>query len=512
MSPSWKYHLGVLVFALLAVAGAWFETIVHMARILWTVDVFAHGLVTPLVSGALIWSRRRELALVNPNLHWFGLLVTFGSCFVWLGGELLDIRLFQHIALVTIVQGLTIGLLGMSVYRTMLFPMLFLYFSVPFGSELVGPLQFITANMVVGTLDIIGADYTAEGMLITLPSGLYEVAEACAGVKFLFTSVFTGVLLAHLLYSNWKKQLAVVIGSTVLPIVANVLRVLLILLIAELSDQKLAKGFDHLVYGWVFLSIVLFALISVAYRFVEDKPPLDVRGANFAEPQAVGAKKIFFAFTILSVAGPLLASTFAVSTPHDGQLTEPIESSGITLGNQTDFRVLPDTDLIVRPVYLSADRHASYLFRHNGVVFRAYIAVFNHLRSGKRMFQPGNSLAPAEWKEIERRNQFAELKGCLVPVTEITLQRGESRVLLWTQSRLGSSFISNGIEEKLYTALARVKNEAANASVFVLSAPLLENSVQLRASFEEFLSTIRLDHDLNGAGGVNVRNGGLCAE
>ncbi|MBO6503777.1 MAG: EpsI family protein [Kordiimonadaceae bacterium] len=482
-----------------------------MVQILWKVDAFAHGLLAPIVSASLIWSRRDALARLVPASSWLGVLIVFAASLLWVAGSLLDFALFQHVALVTAIQGVVIGSFGLKVYRQLLFPMLFLYFSVPFGSELVTPLQYLTANLVIGVLDFIGADYTAQGMLITLPSGLYEVAEACAGVKFLFTSIFTGVLLSHLLYASWKKRFAVIAGSIVLPIVANALRVLLIFLIAELSDQKLAKGFDHLVYGWVFLSIVLFTLISVAYRYSDRPDPVDNNIETKTISHVTHPHRQQVAIWLALVLLPVLGLLAVPQSDQSGLLKTPSEIKPLIFAAETKFRTLANTDLIARPNFISADEQWSSLFRHNGVVFRAHLAKFNELSAGQRLFQPGNSLASEEWKPVKSDSVTILAQQCSITFTESILRRGESEMVVWAHHNLGGTVVTNSIDEKLVTAWVQLRRAPAIGAVIVLSAPIAGNLMPVRASFEEFLSTIALDNDLNGLGGVNIRNGGLCA-
>lgn len=511
MLASWRANSFLCALGLAALLLAWSETVSHMVQILWKVDAFAHGLLAPVVSASLVWARRKELSHLSPVGSWFGLLLVAGASIVWLSGSLLEIALFQHFALVTAVQGIVIGTLGISVYRQLLFPMLFLYFSVPFGSELVTPLQHLTASLVITSLDVIGASYTAQGMLITLPSGLYEVAEACAGVKFLFTSIFTGVLLAHLLYSGWKKRIAVVAASIVLPILANALRVLLIFLIAELSDQKLAKGFDHLVYGWVFLSVVLFTLISIAYRYA-DKPLMPETGKPDTERAAeLAPLNRQIAIGVIVAFVPLLSAKLVPQSHHQAMLRTPSIIQPFSINNSDSFRTLANTDLVARPMFLSADEQWSSLFRHSGVVFRFHIARFDNLGSGQRLFQPGNSIAPEEWKPIESKRLSVVTAPCGFELVETVMRRGESETLVWAHYSIANAPVFNSVEEKLGTAWLRLQREPAEGLVIVFSAPLSGNKDQVRASFEEFLSTIAQDHDLNGVGVVNVGNGGLCA-
>ncbi|UTW54149.1 exosortase A [Kordiimonas sp. SCSIO 12610] len=255
-------HYLLFMLGVIALCIGWFDSLGHLFHIIWTVDTFSHGLFVPFISAALIWSRRTSLKKIPVGYSLWGCVVLMVATILWLMGTAAEVRLFEHIALVLALQGIIISAFGVRFYKAILFPSLFLFLMIPFGQSIVTPLQLITAEMVIASLNLLGIEYQAEGVLITLSSGLYEVAQACAGVRFFFTSLVTGVLLSHLVFESVWRRIAILIASMIVPVAANIVRVLTILLIAENTDQSFAKDVDHIVYGWGFLSVVLVILIA----------------------------------------------------------------------------------------------------------------------------------------------------------------------------------------------------------------------------------------------------------
>ncbi|MFC3051196.1 exosortase A [Kordiimonas pumila] len=270
-----SYHilgkLFVTLIALTLVTYVWFDPVQHLFYLITNVDIFSHGQVIPFVSMALVWSRRDILKSVPAFYWWPGLIITASVMVVQFLAVAIDIKILQHVSYILCIQAIILTVFGPYVFRAILFPVAFLILIVPFGSALVPVMQYITADMVINMLSVMGVANSSDGVLITLSSGLYEVAQACAGIKFLFTSMVTGVLLAHLAYDSWFKRVLLVLASAAIPIFANAFRVLGILLIAEATDQSFARGIDHIVYGWGFLSFVLLILIAVAYKFSDKK-------------------------------------------------------------------------------------------------------------------------------------------------------------------------------------------------------------------------------------------------
>ncbi len=512
MTTLWRKHAVLLILGLLVLASAWFEALSHMAKILWNVDVFAHGLLAPIVCVGLIWTRRELLLKMKPTFSVLGLVGLLASCLLWLAAGVLDVALFAHVALVSAIQALVLAVFGWHIYRANIFPMLFLYFSVPFGYELVGPLQRMTAGMVIWVLDLINADFSAEGMLITLPSGLYEVAEACAGVKFFFTSIFTGVLLSHLVFRSWRRRAAIIAFSVVLPIIANALRVLLIFLIAELSDQRLAKGFDHLVYGWVFLSVVLLLLVTTAYKY-SDKPLTDSAMSNDITPGPVAQQRN--GWMLLMLIGVLLpwATTWILPPGQMGETTlRTTISQPIVVDDTAGFRALADTGYVARPEFLLADESRASLLRKNGSVFHAYIADIEVLSSAQRLFHPSNTLVDHTWRQIEFSSSVRQLGVCQLAISEHIFRRGEERTIVWAGYTVDGVAVKNDIEEKIETALQLLKGKQASGTAWVMSAPLVGEPDLIREIFLEFLSTFPADSYLRDAGGALKRGNSICAE
>lgn len=500
-------HILLFSFALLGVLVSWHSTVFHLVGIVWSIDVFSHGIIVPFVSIVLIWSRRAVLSQIQPLFSLLGTGLVLAASILWLVGELVDIALFSHLALMTAINGLVMAVFGLQFYRAVLFPMLFLFLAVPFGYELVGPLQTTTAKLVIGVLDLVGAEYEADGVLIKLPSGLYEVAEACAGVKFLFTSVVTGVLLAHLVFDNWRYRLFILIVSALLPILANALRVLGILAIAEMTDASFAKDVDHIVYGWVFLSIVLFSLIAFAYK-ISDKAR--VQSMPVSEVRSSPARSSHMLVAIVASILPLFAASILPPTVPIKYRENAIQTGSLFDEVPGGYRILGDTSSISNPSFVGANDMRASMLRRGGHVFLASFAHFDRLGQSTRLFRPGNTLAGPRWAPMRGLIEASSGK-CNTAFTEIILRNQEKRMLAWAFYFVNGKPVTSGLNEKLLTAFARLKRDQATGEIFMLSAPIDGNVDNVRKLFTDFLSTFSSDGLLWSSGGAKLGNSIICA-
>ena len=108
------------------------------------------------------------------------------------------------------------------------FPLLFLFFCVPFGEFIMPRLMQWTADItVMGCAPCPVFRCIRKGLQFVIPSGHWSVVEACSGIRYLIASVCVGVLFAYLNYNSWKRRvLFVIAAAAMVPLVANWLRAL----------------------------------------------------------------------------------------------------------------------------------------------------------------------------------------------------------------------------------------------------------------------------------------------
>ena len=255
--------------------GIWFgPDIAAMAGIWWRSGTFAHGMV---VAPIAIWLAMRERfwgrgLIPSPSLRALPFLAMAGVG--WLAGHLLLAASVIHIAVVALLVFALWGALGDRLARLLAFPLGFLFFAPPVGEFLVPTMMHYTAEFTVSALRATGVPVFQEGLHFVLPNGRWSVVEACSGVRYLIASLMVGTLYAYLTYTGVKKRLIFVAMAVLLPIVANWVRAYLIVLLGYVSNNELAVGVDHLIYGWVFFGALIMAMFWIGNRWRDDEPPL----------------------------------------------------------------------------------------------------------------------------------------------------------------------------------------------------------------------------------------------
>ena len=268
------WRLPLLQFALCAgVLFAWFaRDWAEMAAQWWGSSTYNHVLLVPAIIAWLVYLRAGELAKLTPQAWWPGLTLVAAVLFLWLLGDISGLNLARELGAVMALQGAAVTLLGPRVSAALLFPLLYALFLVPFGDELIPLLQLITAKLTVVFTHWSGVPAAIDGVFINTPAGLFEVAEACSGVKFLIAMVALGVLVGQVCFRSWRRRLAFLAFAVALPIVANGVRAWGTIYVAQFRGVQFAAGFDHIFYGWIFFAIVMAVLLGLAWRFFDRAP------------------------------------------------------------------------------------------------------------------------------------------------------------------------------------------------------------------------------------------------
>ena len=245
-----------------------------MARQWWDSSTYNHIILIPAILAWLVVQRASELAKLRPSLWWPGLVLFAGAGVVWLLGEMAGVAIGSQVGAVGLLIASTLTLLGPRVAAGLAFPLAYLIMLVPIGDELVPALQMITAEITIGLVHLSGVPAQIDGVFINTPAGLFEVAEACSGVKFLIAMIAFGVLVANVCFVNWRRRAVFLAFCIAAPILANGVRAWGTVYAAQYVGAEKAAGIDHIVYGWVFFAVIVALVIAAAWRFF-DRPAGD---------------------------------------------------------------------------------------------------------------------------------------------------------------------------------------------------------------------------------------------
>lgn len=260
----WPVVLGLLVL--------YAPTYWTLAHGLWNEDDHAHGPIILIVSLFLIWQKREVFFSTSAPggaqaaLGWT--LLAVGLLFYALGRSQ-NILLFEVGSQIPVILGALLITIGFSSVRALWFALFFLLFIIPLPGIIVdaatGPLkQYIS---VIAEQVLYAAGYPIARSGVTLTVGQYQllVADACSGLHSMFSLSAMGLLYLYLMqHTSTARNL--IIMAAILPIafVANVIRVMVLILVTYHMGDEAGQGFLH-----GFAGIMLF-IIGLLGLFVLD--------------------------------------------------------------------------------------------------------------------------------------------------------------------------------------------------------------------------------------------------
>ncbi len=487
----WRFSAILTAGIVLATLALFWQTAHSMLDIWWRSETFAHGFLIVPISLWLIWNKRKTLAALQPTPNPWGIIPLFGLIILWLISNLVDILVIQQFALVAILVVTIWTLLGSKVTWAMAFPLGFLFFAVPVGEALIPPLMGFTADFTVMALQLTGIPVYREGMFFEIPSGHWSVVEGCSGLRYLIASITLGFLYAYLTYYTLWRRLLFIALAIIVPIIANGARAYMIVMIAHLSDMKLALGVDHYIYGWVFFGIVMFLLFWIGNFWREDKDQVIV------SPQRISASGIAFKSknTLLIALGCLALisiAPIAVYLYHSGIPEAPT----VTLKTPEpvgpwQLAVKPAWDWKPRYLGMSAELQQAYM--RGTQPASIYLAYYRNQHQDAELVNSQNVMIPqknARWSNIGEQKIIISLAGQPVEIRQTQLRSADGNLLIWDWYWLDGMYTSNPYIAKLVEAKSKLLGKQRHAAGIIIATRYDETTQAAAVVLQEMVTAM----------------------
>lgn len=237
----------------------------------WMVDrwsapgsYYGHGWLIPLLSLFVLGRnlRKREIQS-RPAFVWGAVLLLVGA---GLHGASLVARVHftSAVAALVLILGLVLLLSGPALFRTVLFPVLFLGFMIPMPlvsiAALSLELKLLATELGAGILNFAGVEVRAEGAQLLFPGDKLIVGEACSGLRSLIALVSFSVLFAAISPIGPVRKVILSLFSVPLALIANAARLVVLGIITAIWSSAAVQGLVHDASG---LSIYLVAFVGL---------------------------------------------------------------------------------------------------------------------------------------------------------------------------------------------------------------------------------------------------------
>jgi exosortase len=228
----------------------------------WGSDpTYSHGFVVPPIALFLVYLERDRLRRASLRPSALGLVViAFGLALYVLGS--LGAELFvTRLSLIAVLAGTVLYAFGWNHLRLVAFPIAFLLFMIPLPAIVFDratvSLQLVASQMGENMLRAADIPVLRDGNILTLPTILLDVNDACSGIRSLMALVSISALVGYFSEAAaWKRGL-IVASALPLAIGLNGVRIAATGMAASRFGPAAASGTVHTASGWVVFVVAL---------------------------------------------------------------------------------------------------------------------------------------------------------------------------------------------------------------------------------------------------------------
>ena len=253
------------------------KTVIANLVMYWKDPTWQHGALALPIALFLIWRRREEIAAVPSKPSHLGLPVILIALFFYYAGYRANIFYLGYSAIMLLIAGTAMWLVGVRKALEGVFPWLMLGFAWPLiflESNVAFEMRFLMIRLTSGVLNFLDVPVIQEGT--TLLSGPAKGREAgavfslnvegpCSGMRSLFALMMVGALFSYHRQKGLWQRWFLFLMTFPLAILANMARILVLLGASTLFGQDFAIGdADKEVSTFHFLTGIVVFLVALA--------------------------------------------------------------------------------------------------------------------------------------------------------------------------------------------------------------------------------------------------------
>ena len=243
----------------------------------WMGDAnYRHGIAIPIISGLILWTRRKQLAGIERGGGGVtGYILVLFAAGLLIGGTAASEFFTARLSLPLLLLGFSYILGGGEFVKRVRFPLLFLFMMIPLPYiiyyKITFPMQIMSAKLSASLLNLIHISVIRRGNILVLPNYELEVVAACSGLRSLMTMITLALVISVFSDLTTTRKVILVLCSVPAAIFANTLRLVVTAIGAYSVSVKFAEGALHEISGLiVFLAgFVLLMIILGILRWVK---------------------------------------------------------------------------------------------------------------------------------------------------------------------------------------------------------------------------------------------------
>lgn len=257
---------GPLLAALAVLA---IPTIVTLGEQVWSKESGAHGPIVLVTGLWLLWRKQAELAEnAVPGSPWLTTLGVALSLPLYVFGRAYDFISLEVAGVYGIALSMLYAHVGMRAMLKIWFPLFYLGFVVPppgwLMDNITAPLKLFVSVVATEGLQAAGLPIFREGVTLIISQYQLLVEDACSGMNSITGLVAISLFYIYLLRNaSWRYSLLLVCLVIPIAVIANIIRVVTLVLLTYFFGDAVAQGFLHMAAGLLLFTSALLLVFLV---------------------------------------------------------------------------------------------------------------------------------------------------------------------------------------------------------------------------------------------------------
>ncbi len=477
---------GLLAGAAFCVGTFFHPVLVRLYGIWMSSDEYSFGIFIPFISLFMLWQQRDRLALIRFEASWLGVVVLVVGLALGALAQLASSVTIALYAFLISLAGLALAFVGRRGFAAVAAPLAMLILMLPLPDvlfrELSQALQLVSSRFGVAMLRAAGVSVFLEGNIIDLGSMKLQVAEACSGLRYLFSLVALGVVAAYFFRAAMWQRLLLVVSTLPITVLMNSVRIALVGITVEHFGLEAAEGVLHAFEGLVVFMGCMVILIGLMWlmarlsgRKLQDSFVLTLP----APKHAAAESRIRAVPATLGVAAALLAGAAAahLAIPPPESVTPARRDFTYFPQELGDWRGRPEP---MEKQFLDALQLDDYLLANyvdrSGRAVNAYVAYYASQTQRLHDHSPRECMPFGGWEIVTLERHVVPgvtVASQPLEVNRVIIQKLEARQLVYYWFKQRERSLTRESSLKFYMLWDMIFRQRSDGALVRLVTPMV---------------------------------------
>jgi exosortase A len=461
------------------------EVLFSLTNWWWTTSKYAHSLIIFPAIIYLIYEQRQILSAVPLKPDFLALIPLVFSTTLLSMSNYIDVQIITQTLFVAIIPLILWAIMGRKIITIIALPLALLITVAPIWELFAPLLTEFTARVAHLSLNLLGVPVFKDEMYLTIPEGVFLIAEGCGGFRYFISGLSLGLIFAHLNYNSFKQQALIVLFAVLLSILTNWIRVMIVIWAGHVTDMQHPYVRAHVNLGWYVFAIAFFLYFFICNRFIPHKAAKQKVSpkTSVSQKPSVHKNTLIGGLTLLALLSPWFIIA-KISSPSVDVF--PLHNFGTVTGwdspqiNKSNWR----------PQFNGSTQQQVATYTKKNLSVDIYYALYQDQSQGNELINFNNSITNKEWVSFNPKDALlSPTNNSKLTVKKIraNTQQGELTILTWY--RISAIESSNSNIAKLLE-LKKIISTNKLSMVFAVSTLQDINTPETLSSIESLLQEI----------------------